>query len=136
MRWSGCIAAALALVPAIAFAPTPRRAPRTPTSRRATIDADAAVRAEDELLAAIEAQRPIATIAGLFAELERACPAPEDLLDDPSGLDGPWWLAGDLVEDPQGYLLVGAEAAPPNRHHDLGSTYSPQYSFVSACEGI
>ena len=116
MRWSGCIAAALALVPAIAFAPTPRRAPRTPTSRRATIDADAAVRAEDELLAAIDAQRPIATIAGLFAELERACPAPEDLLDDPSGLDGPWdleWTVAQRTGDDDAALLGGgADAAP------------------------
>ena len=72
------------------------------------------MRAEDELLAAIEAQRPIATIAGLFAELERACPAPEDLLDDPSGLDGPWdleWTVAQRTGDDDDALLAAGAGA-------------------------
>ena len=116
MRWSRCFAAALALVPAVAFAPTLRRAPPPSAARRAKLDADDAVRAEAALLAAIDAQRPIPAIASLFAALERACPAPEDLLDDPSGLDGPWdleWTVAQRTGDDDAALLGGgADAAP------------------------
>ena len=114
MRWSRCFAAALALVPAVAFAPTLRRAPPPSAARRAKLDADDAVRAEAALLAAIDAQRPIPAIASLFAALERACPAPEDLLDDPSGLDGPWdleWTVAQRTGDDDAALAAGAEGA-------------------------